>query len=113
MSTTYIFKRDLAEKEKLAPQAQVVLGHIKNAGSAGIERVQLMEHLTQEFKDGALKDSCQTPGKILGFYQGRMAESGLIDVVKVAEKKASKEKAAPKEKAAKTVAETKQPVAAK
>lgn len=110
MSTTYIFKRDLAEKEKLAPQAQVILGHVKNAGDAGIERAELMKHLDRELKEGALKDSRQTAGKILGFYQGRMAESGLIDMVKVAEKKAPK---APKEKAAKTVAEVKQPVASK
>jgi hypothetical protein len=109
---TYKFVKEPGEKEKLAPQARVILAHIKSAGSAGIGRAKLLEHIEKELKSGELKESKQTAEKLVGFYQARLHEDGFIVFTKaVKEPKAPKEpkvkaeKAAPK---AKTVADVKE-----
>ena len=109
---TYTFKAEPGEKEKLAPQARIVLNHIKAAGTSGVTRDKLVAALEKDATAGTL-ETRQDVRKILGFYQPRMVEAGLIDVTKPA--KAPKEPKAKAEPKQKTVAEAKpkaQPVSA-
>lgn len=110
MSTTYTFVKNPGEKEKLAPQARIILGHIEAAGKAGIERKALCELLDADVKAGKLETRQET-SKLVGFYQKPMEEAGLINIERV--KAEPKPKAEPKAKGEKkTVAKAKDAVPA-
>lgn len=92
MTTTYKFVKNPGEKEKLAPQARIILGHIEAAGKEGIQRDKLVTKLDADVKAGKLETRQET-AKLVGFYQKPMEEAGYLTI-----ERAPKE---PKEKAPK------------
>lgn len=82
MSNVYKFVKNPGEKEKLAPQARTILGHIEAAGANGINRDQLKAKLDADVKSGKL-ETRQDTSKLIGFYQGRMVEDGFITMTKL------------------------------
>jgi hypothetical protein len=70
----YTFQKDLAEGQKFAPQAMLLLKHIQAAGANGINRKALCEALTA---DEAFKTR-QPVERIVSYYQKDLVNAGLI-----------------------------------
>jgi len=72
----FVFQKDLAEGQKFAPQALLILKHIKAANT--ITRDQLCEELA---KDPEFKTK-QPVGRIVSYYQKDLVNAGLFTIEK-------------------------------
>ena len=72
----FVFQKDLAEGQKFAPQALLIVKHVKAHNS--ITRDQLCEELS---KDPEFKTK-QPVGRIVSYYQKDLVNAGLFTVEK-------------------------------
>lgn len=72
----FIFQKDLAEGQKFAPQALLIVKHIKAHNT--ITREQLCEELS---KDPEFKTK-QPVGRIVSYYQKDLVNAGLFTIEK-------------------------------
>lgn len=70
----YTYQKDPAEGQKFAPQANLILKHIRAAGADGITKVDLEKALAA---DADFKTR-QPIGRIIGYYQKDLVNAGLI-----------------------------------
>lgn len=75
-SDKFVFQRDLAEGQKFAPQALLIVKHVKAHNS--ITRDQLCEELS---KDPEFKTK-QPVGRIVSYYQKDLVNAGLFTIEK-------------------------------
>lgn len=79
----YVFKKDVAEGDKLPPQAKGMLAILKPAGTAGLTGEKLCARMTEESKkEGGLISTNQPVERIVAFYQKRLVDGGFMAVVK-------------------------------
>jgi hypothetical protein len=74
----YVFQKDLAEGQKFAPQALLIVKHVQNAGGEGITRKALCEALTAD-PDFKTKQPVE---RIVSYYQKDLENAGILSVVK-------------------------------
>lgn len=72
----FVFQKDLAEGQKFAPQALLIVKHVKAANT--ITRDQLCEELS---KDPEFKTK-QPVGRIVSYYQKDLVNAGLFTIEK-------------------------------
>ena len=72
----FVFQKDLAEGQKFAPQALLIVKHVKAHNS--ITREQLCEELS---KDPEFKTK-QPVGRIVSYYQKDLVNAGLFTIEK-------------------------------
>ena len=72
----FVFQKDLAEGQKFAPQALLIVKHVKAHNS--ITRDQLCEELS---KDPEFKTK-QPVGRIVSYYQKDLVNAGLFTIEK-------------------------------
>lgn len=72
----FVFQKDLAEGQKFAPQALLIVKHIKAHNT--ITRDQLCEELS---KDPEFKTK-QPVGRIVSYYQKDLVNAGLFTIEK-------------------------------
>lgn len=72
----FVFQKDLAEGQKFAPQALLIVKHVKAHNT--ITRDQLCEELA---KDPEFKTK-QPVGRIVSYYQKDLASAGLFTIEK-------------------------------
>ena len=72
----FVFQNDLAEGQKFAPQARLIVKHVKAHNT--ITRDQLCEELS---KDPDFKTK-QPVGRIVSYYQKDLVNAGLFTVEK-------------------------------
>lgn len=72
----FVFQKDLAEGQKFAPQALLIVKHVKAHNT--ITRDQLCEELA---KDPDFKTK-QPVGRIVSYYQKDMVNAGLFSIEK-------------------------------
>ena len=114
--TTYTVTRELAETDKLAPQAKVIIQTILNKVGVGvaIEKAAVVAELeaaeADETSELRLKTR-QGVDRIVAFYQPRLTETGLLEVVKEKAEKAPKAEGEKKPRKAKAAAEPAEAVA--
>ena len=70
----YTFVKEPAEGQKFAPQANLIVKHIQNAGAAGISKTDLCKALDG---DEAFKTK-QPTERIVGYYQKDLVNAGVI-----------------------------------
>ncbi len=75
-SDKFVFQKDLAEGQKFAPQALLIVKHVKAHNS--ITRDQLCEELS---KDPEFKTK-QPVGRIVSYYQKDLVNAGLFTIEK-------------------------------
>lgn len=75
-SDKFMFQKDLAEGQKFAPQALLIVKHVKAHNS--ITRDQLCEELS---KDPEFKTK-QPVGRIVSYYQKDLVNAGLFTIEK-------------------------------
>lgn len=66
-------------KEKLAPQAMVILNGVRAAGKSGVKRSELIKNIT-----GVLVTK-QPVGRIISYYQKELVASGALTLEKSAD----------------------------
>ena len=90
MKTFIVLKRAKKEDDKFGPQVQACYNAISTAvdGKVGerAERKTVIEKLTA----GSDLVTRQDPARILSFYQPKLVEAGVIEIVKEAEPKPEK-----------------------
>lgn len=99
--------RELKEDEKLAPQARTIM--ITLIKMAGLNKLVDKEKLEAQLKEDDSLHTRQPEARVIGYYQPKLVEAGLIEVVKpVREAKSTDgkdgEKATPKKAAPKKAA---------
>ena len=72
----FVFQKDLAEGQKFAPQALLIVKHVKAHNT--ITRDQLCEELS---KDPEFKTK-QPVGRIVSYYQQDLVNAGLLTIEK-------------------------------
>lgn len=75
-SDKFVFQKDLAEGQKFAPQALLIVKHVKAHNT--ITRDQLCEELS---KDPEFKTK-QPVGRIVSYYQKDLVNAGLFTIEK-------------------------------
>lgn len=100
MKTLFKFTRKATDEDKLSPQAKVIVEAGIAAGGVGktVERAALVKTL----EDSKALNTRQDVGRVIAFYQPRLKEAGILEVIK--EKAPEKEKAEAKAKPAKAEA---------
>lgn len=89
MKTTLALLRDYKDEDKLAPQAKVVLDVLKQK-AGGLKKPLERAELIKAIEDSGKLQTRQDTGRIISFYQPRLAEDGIIEVQKIEEKKEDK-----------------------
>lgn len=82
MKTTIALLRDYKDEDKLAPQCKVVLDVLK-AKAGGLKKPLERQDLIKAITDSGKLTTRQDVGRVISFYQPRLIEDGIIDVVKV------------------------------
>lgn len=72
--------RALAEDEKLAPQAKVIVETVRQA--VDVDGVIDREDLVAKLTDSGELNTRQDVGRVVAFYTPRLVEAGLIEVIK-------------------------------
>lgn len=96
MKTMVKLLRELTPEDKLAPQAKAIVDMLVETWGVDVEveRTALIEKLTPE-----ILHTRQEPARILSFYQPRLKELGLVEVIKHESPKEDKPAKEPKAKA--------------
>jgi hypothetical protein len=71
-------------KEKVAPQAMVIIATIKAAGKKGINRDELVQALSQQVDGKPVLVTKQPVSRILSYYQKLIVNVGAVEVAKAA-----------------------------
>jgi hypothetical protein len=76
---TYIFKNDAPEGVKIAPQLRIIIGHIKDAGEAGIS----LGDLVKVVEANEAFQTRQPVSRVITYYTPTLVEKGIVAVDKV------------------------------
>jgi hypothetical protein len=70
----YTFVKEPAEGQKFAPQANLIIKHVRNAGADGVSKSDLVKLLSADpdFK------TRQPVERIIGYYQKDLVNAGVI-----------------------------------
>ena len=76
---TYVYANDPEEGSKIAPQLQIIIGHIKAAGKSGISYDNLVKAVEADEKF----QTRQPVGRVITYYTPTLVDKKIVEVTKV------------------------------